>query len=636
MNIIEVIPISRSIGMDTLSYFTSKDVPVGAIIEIPLRKKIINGIVISVKKAIDMKSEIKSADFSLKKIDKIKSVEFFSKDFIEMAKMTANYYATSIGSIINTLVPEYILKNTNKLQTLQTIETNDNKIKTIKEKYAVQGDEEERYGTWKSLIRQEFAKKKSLLFILPTIEDTKYAYELLEKGITGYAFILHGSLPIKKLIETWNKIVEEKHPIIIVATAAFLSLRRLDIETIIVEKENSRSYKTLRRPFIDFRYIIESFANNLGIKIFFADSLLRIETLWRHSEGEIIEASPFKFRSLSTAEDTLIDMKQYKSDESGFKILGEKLENLILQTKNESEHMIILVNRRGMAPTTVCGDCQNIVTCNNCSTPVVLHKIKKKTDRGESEKNFFMCHRCGEQRSAEEYCKTCGSWKLGAIGIGIDLVADKIKEKFPEISIFKIDSDSNKTEKLAQNTVQKFKSKPGSILIGTEMMFQYLHDKVENSAIVSIDSLFSLPDFRIQEKILYILVRMRSLTTRNFIVQTRKSDEKIFSYGLKGNMSDFYKSEIEERKKYNYPPFETLIKLTLEGKKDNIIKEMEEIQNILDPYEIEVFPAFTHTVRGNFVLHGLIRGKWPNIDLLDKLRSLSPAVVIKVDPETLL
>jgi primosomal protein N' len=171
------------------------------------------------------------------------------------------------------------------------------------------------------------------------------------------------------------------------------------------------------------------------------------------------------------------------------------------------------------------------------------------------------------------------------------------------------------------------------------MILQYLHEKIENSAIISLDSLFALPDFRIQEKILYMLIRIRSLTTKNFIVQTRKSDEKVFKYGLSGNMSDFYREEISERKKFNYPPFSNLIKITLEGKKDDIIKEMENVQNILDPYEVEVFPAFTQTVRGNQVLHGLIRlphGKWPDKNLIEKIRSLSPAVMVKVDPETLL
>jgi primosomal protein N' len=640
MYVIEVIPISRAIGTNTLSYFTTKEVPIGAIVNVPLRSKTIHAIVSSIRKAEDMKGEIKSAKYTLKKIDKIKSTEFFSKAYMDMLREISEYYATSMGSVIDVLVPDYILKNTNKLiGATSDAEAGQIELKTVREKYAVQGDDEERYGTWKSLIRQEFAKKRSIFFLLPTIEDAERSFELLEKGVEGYAFLLHGSLTPKKIVEVWNNIMQETHPVVVIATGGFLSLPRADIETIVIERESSKTYKIPRRPFLDIRHVAEILAEKRNIKVFIADNFLRVETLWRENQGEVVQASPFKFRSLSTASDTLIDMKLNKTANSSFRILSEEVENLILKTKNDSEQMIILATRRGMAPSTVCGDCQNIVTCNNCSSPVVLHKVPGKTGHSADDKNFFMCHRCGERRSTEEYCKVCGSWKLGVVGIGIDLVVEKIKDKFPDITIFQIDSDTTKAEKSIKSVVQKFKAKPGSILIGTEMMLQYLHEKVENSAIISLDSLFALPDFRIQEKILYMLIRIRTLTTRRFIVQTRKSDEKVFEYGLKGNMSDFYRESIEERKKFNYPPFSTLIKLTLEGKKEEIVKQMEEAQNILDPIEVEVFPAFTQTIKGNQVLHGLMRlsrEKWPDTTLREKIQSLPPSVTIKVDPETLL
>ena len=635
MNIIEVIPITKTSIGNTLSYFTSKDIHIGAIVNIPLRNKIIYGIVNSIKNASEMKAEIKSADFSLKKIEKVKSTNFFSEAFIKMTNEVAEYYATNIGSILSILAPNYILNNVNKLIGIKNNTKINEKDTIIREKYAIQGNDEERYSNWKSLIRQEFAKKKSIFFLMPTIEDGERALEILEKGVEGYVFLLHGSLNPKKIIEIWNKVMSEEHPIVIISTGSFLSIPRDDIQTLIIEKENSKAYKVPRRPFLDIRYIAEILAEKRNIKVFFADNLLRIETLWRESQNQIIQASPFKFRSLSTAIHTLIDMRENKVINSNFKILSEEVEKLILKTKNDSEQMIILATRRGIAPTTVCGDCQNIVICNKCSSPVVLHK---STDK-DNDKSFFLCHHCGDRRSTEEYCKVCGSWKLGIIGIGIDLVIQKIKDKFPDTLIFQIDSDTVKTEKAIKNIIQKFKSKPGGILIGTEMMLPYIHEKVDNSAIISLDSLFALPDFRIQEKILYMLIHIRSLTNKNFIVQTRKSDEKVFEYGLKGNMSDFYREAIEERKKYNYPPFSTLIKITLEGKKDKIIKEMEEAQNILDPYEVEVFPAFTQTIKGNYVLHGLIRlqnNKWPDNNLIEKIRLLSLNIIVKVDPETLL
>lgn len=630
MNIIEVIPIRRGMAKESLSYFTSKEIPLGALVDVPVRSKKIHGIVIAVHKAEDMKGEIKNASFSLKKIDTVKSVTFFTPEFMSMIQKLAHHYATTTGAVLDILAPEYILKNVPKLKKHE--EEGTRPEKKLPHISAVQGDDDERYGTWKSLIRQEFARKKSVLILTPTIEDAERSFELIEKGIEGYAFMLHGGLNTKKMIETWNKIMNEVHPVVVVTTGGFLSLQRPDIETLIVERESSRSYKIPRRPYLDIRTAAELWSKERNIKLYYADSFLRIETLYRQSEGEIIEGSPFKFRSLSTARDTLVDMKKYKQkDGKDFIVFSDEMAQAILQTKVESEHMIILTSRRGLAPSIVCADCQTIVTCKSCSTPVVLHKGKGK--------DFFMCHTCGERRSAEEYCTTCESWNLRTMGIGIDLIYDRVHERFPDMNIFRIDADSTPTDAHARAVYQKFRAQPGSILMGTEMMLQYIHDKVETAGIISLDSLFSLPDFRIQEKILGQLIRIRSLTTQDFIVQTRKSDEKVFEYGLKGNMSDFYRTEIEERKRFSYPPFTELIKITLEGEREHIVEEMKSIQEKLAPEEVEVFPAFTQTVKGNFVLHGLIRlprSSWPHRTIIEALRALPPHVVVKVDPETLL
>ena len=77
MFIIEVIPIAKGIGTDTLSYFTSKEVSIGAVVLIPLRKKIIKGIVTSIRPALDIKSEIRGAPFAMKKLETVKGMEFF-------------------------------------------------------------------------------------------------------------------------------------------------------------------------------------------------------------------------------------------------------------------------------------------------------------------------------------------------------------------------------------------------------------------------------------------------------------------------------------------------------------------------------------------------------------------------------
>ena len=42
MRIVTVIPFSRNIHKDSLTYFTAKDIAVGAIVSVPVRKKLVD------------------------------------------------------------------------------------------------------------------------------------------------------------------------------------------------------------------------------------------------------------------------------------------------------------------------------------------------------------------------------------------------------------------------------------------------------------------------------------------------------------------------------------------------------------------------------------------------------------------
>jgi len=689
MNIITVIPLSRSKVAEELIYFTSTDVPVGAIVTVPLRRKNIYAIVTKTESGKDIKAEIKKAPFEMRKLDKIKSALFFPASFIEASKILADYYATTIGSIIDTLVNNLILENIHKIEpplppqasfTIPEKESEKNRI------FAVQGDDVDRMSSWRSLIRQEFAGKRSIAIYAPTIEDCNWLFTSMEKGIEGYIFCLHGDLTTKKFITTWKTIAETDHPIVVISTGSFPILPRADVKTVIIERENSSGGIIQQTPYLDIRHSILTIAKYNRQTIYLADSMLRTETL-NNIEKEIYEeGSPFKWRSVSLARDTLVDMRRKKIEknistkeisgeivnetketenetakinsenvnsinetvvetktekqnapantkEPRFRVLSDELKELILINREENTHLFIFAVRRGLSPLTVCDDCGNIVMCRQCKATVVLHTSE------ETGKNFFMCHICGDRRSAAEYCQTCNSWRLTPLGIGIDLVYEEIKKTFPLVDVFKVDSDTTKISKEIHAVIEKFRNKPGSILLGTELAMQNYGDKVDHVAIVSLDSLFSLPDFRIQEKIMYTLVRLRAQATRSILVQTRKTEQRVFEYGLKGNLSDFYRATLEERKQFDYPPFSILIKITIEGKKDVIANTMADVTKFLTPHEVDIFPAFTATVRGKSIIHGLIKipiHAWPDADLSTKLRSLPPNVMVKVNPESLL
>ncbi len=636
MKLLNVIPIARSIGKESLSYFTASDVSIGSVVKVPLRKKIVSAIVVSAEEIADVKAEIKNADYETRKVGAIKSAPLLSSAFMLAVKEMSRYFASTSGGILNSVIPKNILDNAEKIKF--TFKTTDRS--RAHEKLVIQSDDEERYATYKSLIREEFAKGYSVFFCLPTIQDIKKAFEKLPKGIEQYTYVLHGLLNKKEQIELWNKAANEEHPVLIISTGSFLGIPRNDIGTIIIDKENSRTYKSQSRPFVDIRLFAEKLAEKINAKVILGDLLLRTETIWRHNNAEIFEVAPLKFRSLTTSTQKIIDMKQALPDKAAekeagqepkFRLFSPELLDLISSNKDNDENLLIFVARRGLFPTTVCGDCGTLIVCNTCSAPTVLHKA--------STENFFLCHRCGEHRSALEKCPNCQSWRLSAFGVGIEAVEEEIKEKFPNVKIFKIDRDTAGTHKKATDTMSKFYASPGSILLGTEMALLYLKDNIANSAVVSLDSFFSIPDFRINEKVMSILLKMRASTSRTFLLQTRNIDRSIFKQALSGNLADFYREEIKERESLNYPPFSLPIKITLEGDKRSVLSGMEELQKSLAPYEIDIFPAFIPVHKGKHSMHGLIkikRADWIDPVLLSKLSNLSPQFTINIDPETLL
>ncbi len=637
MNIITVAPITRRKVPDKLHYFTAKNVSVGAIVTIPIRANIIHGIVLDVHKASDLKTEIRNAPYEIRKMDRVKTEAFFTDGFVEAVKLLSRYYATSEGSIFGSVISEVILENANRIAPplpLQSsfLQTSSSEAET----FAVQGDDDDRISSWKSLIRQQFAKKRSVAIYVPTIEDVRQFFDILEKGIEGYIYSIHGSMTKKKILDTWSDIATTNHPVVVIATPSFLALPRNDFETVIIERENGRGWMGMKSPQIDLRHACETLSRQERKSVYLSDLLLRTETLHRVDNREVAHGTPFKWRSISTGSDIVVSMKRddEKSDKPlGFRIFSRELEDIIRKNIDENTNLFMMTARRGLATLTVCDDCENIISCDKCNTPLVSHSSKL------TGKNFFMCHACGEKKIVNDTCSVCGGHRLSPMGIGTDRVKKELQDKFENINVFQIDADTTTTEKQVSDTVRNWRAKPGSVLIGTELAVNHLGGQVDHVAVVTLDSLFAIPDFRIEERLMYLLTRLRTLATRTFLVQTRRIDERVFEYGAKGNLSDFYRSVVADRKKYDYPPFSTIIKISIEGKKEVIAKQMGELQAYFSPFEIEVFPAFTSSDKGASIIHGMIRiadKSWPDTDLVDKLMEMPPEVHIKINPESIL
>ncbi|MES2059524.1 MAG: hypothetical protein V4438_00675, partial [Patescibacteria group bacterium] len=122
------------------------------------------------------------------------------------------------------------------------------------------------------------------------------------------------------------------------------------------------------------------------------------------------------------------------------------------------------------------------------------------------------------------------------------------------------------------------------------------------------------------------------------LLQTR-SGSKIIEQALSGDLEEFAKDEIKARKEFGYPPFMKIVKLTVAGKKEFVKADAQIVANKLEKYNPVVFPAFIKAIKGETLLHIMIKipaKEWPNPELSETLLSLPLSVRIDTTPASLL
>jgi len=630
MNIVEVIPITKSVKIDTLTYYTTKKISLGNLVTVPIRKKLVTALVVGIKDGKEMKGSIRSSDFALKKVKGVLKKKLFKKEFIRTVAELSDYYATSAGLVLNQLSSTKIIENSDKIKVIEKKSKREKKESLI---YAIQADRDDRYSQYKNYIRERLAQNESVIFILPTQSDIDFADQYITRGIKNRVFTLSPNFSKTKLISAWNSSLESEKPVVIITTQTMMHIPRNDIGAIIIDRESSPAYKSMRRPYADGRKVAQVYSKHLGARLVIGDTLLTIETLNKISDQEYMELSPLVFRSLTPATTELINMIEVENPPT-VSISNEILE-MLQDAKSENANSFIFTARKGLFSSVSCDDCKKVRTCTFCSSPLVLHGGSDPTN-----KNFlFRCHSCGEEQQAGGLCPDCKSWKLTTLGIGIEQVERDINELLPDSKIFVLSKDTASTPKKAKDIVENYYKTPGAILVGTEMSLPYLNEEIEYVGVSSLDTLFSLPDFRIRERLMHILLVLRKVSSKKLLVQTRHPDEIIFEHGLSGNLVSFYREEEKAREKFGYPPFMTLIKVTRADKKEVVEEEMAQLEKFFAPHEFHVYPAFTEKVKNSYVMHGLIRldpSKWPDKELADKLRMLPPNYRVEIDAQSLL
>lgn len=636
VRIVTVVPLSKSLPKDSLEYFSSKEISLGDIVEIPIRKQFHKAIVTEIKDVKNQKAILKDVQFQLKAIKKVIGTSPFDDLFLKTIQGLKNYYIGGASQFFSESISQTVLDNLKKLSLPQKAA---DKAPFKKEKLILQQPWSERTAFYKTLVRESFAKGESVRFVAPTIQDVDVLFETLAKGIQDYCVIFHSKQTPKQLVTAWNKVMESNHPVCLIHTPQFLCVPRQDTGVVILEKENSHHFQSSRKPYIDGRVLTELFTRVCNIKYIMSDTLLRTETLIRYQNQELGAVNNLFFRIDSPAEHKVIDMRKEKNTH---KFLSKEVLETILESYKQGKKILLFALRPGLATTIVCSDCGTTQTYKG--SPLTLHTNPTTGER------FFKSKKYNEEFRTNVVCSNCSSWNLVALGIGTETIEELLKERNEHLKLFRIDQNHNHTLKQIKETVSLFEeSEQGGILITSQLGIPYLTKEVDLSCVVSLDSLFNIPQFNMYEKIMHIIMDISTKTKNTCFIQTRFADQKITSILQSKKLFDFFEYDMEERKFWEYPPFSTIIKMSYEGLPKEVTILEKYIKKVFSDYEYYTY--HTRAKTGSKTLTNVIikvsESEWPlpwvsnknqeKTDILrQKLEHFPPSWSISVNPQNIL
>ena len=647
MKILTVIPFEKRPFGENLTYFSAKDIAVGSIVNVTLRGRVLLALVVGTEDAASAKGELKELDFNLKKILEVKENSIFQGTYLDAILQTSDYFAARKNDAVSALIPTILKEEHDKIAKWipEKVEAvlSSKRISDIRtEKLLLQNSFEDRISFYKTLIRGSFAEKKSIFIILPTEAEVRNFETLLSKGIEQFTFSFYGGLTSKKSLDKIKNMLALEHPVLLVGTPQYLSLPRLDLKTIILESERSSAYKMQFTPFFDLRIFVEVFASLLGTRLILADTLLRFETYARKELDDLGDISPLSFRSNFEGEIEMIERETERNKRS-FSVLTESNIQSIKEVLDKKENIFVFALRKGLATYTVCRDCNDIVLCDTCNAPVVLYLSR------DGKKRIFSCNRCQTQKDPDTRCALCGSWNLLPLGIGTDTVEQELRAHFPKTKIWKLDKTSVKNAKEAMALVEEFEEGKGGILLGTQLSLFYLRKKVAVSLIASFDTLWSIPNFLMGEKIIELLYLFMAKTEKKLMIISKNIDDPALRAIKNENLLSYVRSELSDRKTLGYPPYERFIKVTHTGTKDEALEVKNYLLELFANQEVDIFGGNSATHKDKYTMNALVkldRKDWslPSLSLgghidkevLEKVRSLPKTFEVNIDPENLL
>jgi primosomal protein N' (replication factor Y) len=298
----------------------------------------------------------------------------------------------------------------------------------------------------------------------------------------------------------------------------------------------------------------------------------------------------------------------------------EGLIPVIKEGVGKGEKIAVFTPRKDYGSYLVCHSCKKPLLCPDCEGVLGYEKAAA----------LLVCSFCSKSVLYEERCAHCGSNIIRFSRTGAEYIEEKLKDIFPDMSIFKITGDSLKKE---MKTLNKMPTDSPAVLIGTQSLSKLYNVHVQKLILLGWEELRKMGGYRSDEKMIQILINLiDALTPGSVTLFMEKKNKVTIGNFLEGD--SYYQEELQRRKNADFPPYRRVFLVEIKNKnKERGEKTIARIKDIFQKEGIE--SAVSGTLMEKKTLYKwriILRGEEDFLcKALLKIYDL-PGVLIEADP----
>ena len=419
------------------------------------------------------------------------------------------------------------------------------------------------------LIQEVIEQGRQALLMVPEIALTTQLCQRLRRVFGKQMLVYHSKLSDTERVEIWKAMldnskgtVQSSRLIVGVRSSIFLPFRQLGL--VIVDEEHEPSYKQQDpAPRYHGRDTAIILAMRHGAKVLLGSATPSLESFYLAKQGKYgLVRLTERHAGVSLPKITLVPTKD---------VFSPELVKKIGHTLQQGQQAILFQNRRGYSSQIECVQCGWTPHCPRCDVSLTYHKRTRALE----------CHYCGYRMPWPQICPQCEGRQLETQGYGTERIEEGLQRLLPIARPIRMDTDSTGTRKSYERIIQDFEQKKCNVLIGTQMVTKGLDfSSVQTVGILSADGLMNFPDFRAHERAFQLMEQVAGRAGRRegqqgeVIIQCRDPKNQLLQQVVSHDYLAMAESQLEDRRRYGYPPFTRLIIIYMKGRYEDRLDAM--------------------------------------------------------------